>query len=193
VTPNPLPDFADEAARLLADGTSQAAVAERFGTSSTSIRRLLKREDFRALVEEHRPAEPSAPPAPVPTDTDSEEEEVLRRAMRLTNSRDEPTQTAIKAALVLANLKAARAEESAATHTVERVLLTGHADTDAEVRAILDSMGPAEGGWVVLAERDVSPESTGFVIHRLTDHPWRPSEAEAPPVPVDPHPADDAG
>jgi hypothetical protein len=54
VTPRPLKPEQHQAAQLLGEGHDQQATADEVGTTTTSIRRWLKRDDFAALVKEHR-------------------------------------------------------------------------------------------------------------------------------------------
>ncbi len=54
MTPKPLTPAQHQAAALLGAGYSQAQAADECGTTTTSIRRWLKRGDFEALVKEAR-------------------------------------------------------------------------------------------------------------------------------------------
>jgi hypothetical protein len=54
VTPKPLTPAQHQAAALLGAGYDQGQAAAEVGTTTTSIRRWLKRDDFEALVKEAR-------------------------------------------------------------------------------------------------------------------------------------------
>jgi hypothetical protein len=54
VTPRPLKPEQHQAAQLLGEGRDQQATADEVGTTTTTIRRWLKRDDFAALVKAAR-------------------------------------------------------------------------------------------------------------------------------------------
>lgn len=77
----PLTPKQQKAADLLGRGWTKSRVAREVGTSGTSIRRWLKRSDFRALIERRRESVVSDSPTPKAT---------LEEALTATNSRGEP-------------------------------------------------------------------------------------------------------
>ena len=79
--PAPLTPKQQRAADLLGRGWTKSRTAREVGTSGTSIRRWLRRDDFRALVERRRESVVSENPTARDT---------LEEALTATNSRGEP-------------------------------------------------------------------------------------------------------
>lgn len=179
MTPKPLTPEDHRAADMLAKGATQAAVAEELDTSATSIRRLLKRDDFKALVAEAR-SDRATDPAPDKTTPRSVLEEMLLLKNR---DRTAPSTIAMQAAVALARLP----DESLGSSepTIERVLLTGDEPFDRKVAAILADTPTDESVYIFIAARDTGKQAAGAKLIGLTEGPWKPYEPVDPASPGD--------
>jgi hypothetical protein len=116
VTPRPLTPSQHQAAQLLGEGRDQTAVAKEVGTTPTSIRRWLKREDFAALVKAAREKR---------LDENPTARAVCEQALGATNSKGQPAwATRLAAAKLLMLDSADEGGGSDAGRLIERVYVT---------------------------------------------------------------------
>jgi hypothetical protein len=193
VTPRPLTDDECRAASQLGQGATQQTVADELGVSVKTVRRLTKREDFAALVEEarddHRPYEVAGDGQPTPRG-------VLEEVLVATNRNGEPNKPLrMQAAIALSKLPD---DAASGGPVVERVYVLPSDAAHDEVIAILEATPPnvsvgivdGDAGLAKLADRIV-PDADGGRIHVLSSGPYRPSRPEEPAPQGDAHPDPD--
>lgn len=177
MTPKPLTDDERHAAAKLGRGATQQAVADELGVHVKTVRRLTKREDFAALVEEADSQTFDVPPDAAPDKPTPRS--VLEEMLVAVQKNGEPAKALrMQAAVALAKLP----DESLdpAEPTVERVVLTGEEPFDRGVAAILNAKPANESVYIVIAARDAGDQAAAAHIIGPTDGPWRPSRPEEP-------------
>ena len=159
---------------MLGKGATQAAVAEELGTSTTSVRRMLKRDDFKRLISAAREKPDATPGRRTPR-------QVLEENLNATTKNGDPNiNVQMSAAIALERLD----DPTSTEPVIERVYITPDDPAHDQVVGILDAtpadeyvaVVDAEDDNKLLAERDI-PHPEFAVVHLLgaTGHEY-PSE-----------------
>lgn len=192
MTPRPLSNDERRAAAQLGQGATQQAAADGLGVSVKTVRRLTKREDFAALVEQARSQSTDdggdqtadgAPDKPTPRS-------VLEEMLVAVQKNGEPAKALrMQAAVALAKLPDDSLDSD--ERVIERVYVTADHPDHAQVVGVLDAtpanefvaVVDAEDDFRVLADRDMS-DPTAAKIHALTG-PSSASTGDEPASPED--------
>jgi DNA-binding CsgD family transcriptional regulator len=184
----PLTPTEYRAAEMLGQGATQAAVAAELDTSSTSIRRLLGRDDFKALVEEARVA--AAATEPGEDDRDDEAEAIFRAGMEATMKTTGLPNHAMRMNALIEREKyraiRARGEIESSEPVVERVFISPDHPDFKQVTDKLDATPPNQSVFVLLASRDVI-NAEAAIVYLLGEDDGQSEPVSTPYEPVRPH------